>query len=163
MRGLYLSFTSLCFLFPVGGGSKKFEDWGWQDKILGLGVGLLIWGVFLLGGQYLITWQILLPLPLSHSHHLFSLQYSVLVQSFCSDKVFSCFFSFIHLHILNLAFVSSHFEFLSLSFLNLYNIECQLNIIVKVIKLTLACKFHFIFCFYLLNPCNFNFSKFVIG
>ena len=29
MRSLCISFTSSCFLFPVGrGGSKKFEDWG---------------------------------------------------------------------------------------------------------------------------------------
>ena len=28
MRGLCISFTSTCFLFPVVGGSKKFEDWG---------------------------------------------------------------------------------------------------------------------------------------
>ena len=31
MRGLYISFTSSCFLFPVGGGSKKFDDWGLKN------------------------------------------------------------------------------------------------------------------------------------
>ena len=28
MRGLCISLTSSCFLFPVGGERKKFEDWG---------------------------------------------------------------------------------------------------------------------------------------
>ena len=28
MRYLCISFTSSCLLFPVGRGSKKFEDWG---------------------------------------------------------------------------------------------------------------------------------------
>ena len=28
MRDLCISFIYSCFLFPVGGGSKKFEDWG---------------------------------------------------------------------------------------------------------------------------------------
>ena len=28
MIGLCISFTSSCFLFPVGGGSIKLEDWG---------------------------------------------------------------------------------------------------------------------------------------
>ena len=37
--------------FPVGGGSKKFEDWGKEGglKILGLG-GLSIWGGTFPGG-----------------------------------------------------------------------------------------------------------------
>ena len=35
----------LCVLFPVGRGSKKFEDWGGGVKMLGLG-----WGIFAGGG-----------------------------------------------------------------------------------------------------------------
>ena len=99
MRGLCISFTSSCFLFLVGGG---FEDWGRGGvggegvNILGLRWGLPIWGGIFAGvstplhGKY-----IFLPLPLSHSHHLSSLQYSVLQYSFCSDKVYSSF-SFTH-------------------------------------------------------------------
>ena len=32
MKGLCISFTSSCFLLSVGGGSKKFEDWGIGEK-----------------------------------------------------------------------------------------------------------------------------------
>ena len=33
MRGLWISFTSSCFLFSVAWGSKKFGDWGCQYPI----------------------------------------------------------------------------------------------------------------------------------
>ena len=35
-------------------------------------------------------------------------------------------------------------------------------LLVKALKPTLACKFHFIFYFYLLKSCNFNFSDLVL-
>ena len=44
MRGLCISFTSSCFLFPVGGGSIKLEDWG------GWRLGLPIWGGYFCWG-----------------------------------------------------------------------------------------------------------------
>ena len=70
-------------LFPVGGGNKKFEDWGLGGrggrrglKILGLGGRLPVWrrGYFCWEAQYPITWHVLLLLPLSHSHHYSNLQ-----------------------------------------------------------------------------------------
>ena len=45
MRDLCGYFTSSCFLFPVGGESKHFND------ILGLGVGYQFGGIILLGGS----------------------------------------------------------------------------------------------------------------
>ena len=47
MRGLCISFTSSCFLFPVGGERKKFEDWGGGLKIFKNdgGRGYFCWGV----------------------------------------------------------------------------------------------------------------------
>ena len=149
MRGLCISFTSSYFLVFFMGG-KNFRTGG---RVTNLGRYFCWWG------QYTITWQVLLPLTLSHSHHLSSLQHSVLQYSFCSDKVFSSF-SFTHFES---GLCQQPFEFLFQSFLNLYNIGCCLKIIGKSIKPTLACKFHFIFYFYLLNPCSFYFSKCVIG
>ena len=108
MRGLCVSFTSSCFLFPVIGGVKCLRNEGEGVKNLRTaGRVTNFGGISVRGRQYPITWQVLLPLPLSHSQHLSSLQYPVLQYSSCKDKVFS-YFSFTH-HILNLAFVSNHF------------------------------------------------------
>ena len=40
MRGLCISFTSSCFLFPIGGKSKKLEDLGGWRGGRGWGGGL---------------------------------------------------------------------------------------------------------------------------
>ena len=59
MRVLCISFTSSCFLFPVGGGSKNFDDWGEGElKKFRTGGGYQFGGVFLVFfsvGQYPIT------------------------------------------------------------------------------------------------------------
>ena len=69
-----------------------------------------------------------------------------------------------HVHIFCLVFfVSNHFEFLFQSFWNFDNIGCQLSVIGKCIKPMLACKFDFIFYFYLLlKTCNFNYSNLLL-
>ena len=60
MRDLCISFTSSCFLFPVGGRSKKFEDWGGGVKNVRTGWGVTdLVGLFLLGGQYPITCHVI--------------------------------------------------------------------------------------------------------
>ena len=41
IRGLRINFTSLCSLFPVGGRSKKFEDWAGYFFFLEGGIFLL--------------------------------------------------------------------------------------------------------------------------
>ena len=56
MRDLCISFTSSCFLFPVGGGSKMFEGWGGlksfkTERGYKFGGGFFLLG----GGQYPIT------------------------------------------------------------------------------------------------------------
>ena len=76
-----------------------------------------------------------------------SLQYSALQCSFCT--VIRLLVPF-HVHIFCLDFfVSSYFEFLVQSFRKLYYMGFQLSVIVKCIKHMLACKFYFIFYFYL--------------
>ena len=69
-RDLCISFTSSCFLFPVGEGSKNFEDGG-ELKHFRTG-GLPIWGKFLLGGST--------PLhAMNHLNHFHSLSLKQLV------------------------------------------------------------------------------------
>ena len=57
MRGLCISFTSSCFLFPIGGGAEKVLEMGGGVKILGLGeiTDLVEGSYFYCGGQYPIT------------------------------------------------------------------------------------------------------------
>ena len=54
MRDLCISFISSCFLFPVGRGSKKSEDWGEGAKNFRTG------GVTNLGGYF--CWGVSNPL-----------------------------------------------------------------------------------------------------
>ena len=90
-----------------------------------------------------------------------SFQYSTLQCSFCT--VIRLLVPF-HVHIFCLDFfVSSYFEFLVQSFRKLYYMGCQLSVIVKCIKHMLACKFYFIFYFYLpLKSCNFDYSNLLL-
>ena len=87
-----------------------------------------------------------------------NLQYSALQYIFDTMSTFLVPF---RVHTFYLAFfVCHHFEFLFQLFWNLHNIGCQLNATDKWIKPMLACKFHFIFYFYLpLKLCNFNYSN----
>ena len=50
MRDLCISFTSSCFLFPVGRGSKAFEDYG-RLKNFRMGRVTNLGGLYLLGGS----------------------------------------------------------------------------------------------------------------
>ena len=52
MRGLWINFTSSCFLFPVRGGVKSLRTGGLKNFKTGRVINL---EVFLLGGQYPIT------------------------------------------------------------------------------------------------------------
>ena len=92
MRGLCISFTSSCFLFPVGGERKMFEDWGGGLKnFRNDGEGVL-----LLGSQYPIA-----------CHDIYILYYIMLIIQItycfgpsCSGKL-DFFFSTLFLSSLN--------------------------------------------------------------
>ena len=107
--------------------------------------------------KFYLQWFVLLPLPLSHSHHFsWNSMICIAVQFWHSDQVLVPF----HVHVFFYPFLSA-----TITNFTLYNIGCQLNVIGKCIKTMAACKFHFrlYFFFYLpVKSCNFNYNNLLL-
>ena len=91
-------------------------------------------------------------LPLSHSHYLFKPSIFRIAMQFQQSLSFQLPFIYTYcIWLQSAAILNFYFSFVE-------HTGCYLNVIGKCIKSLLACQFHFIFYFYSIKSCNFDYS-----